>query len=263
MRHHGNQIETAQRADDGHHHRHEGAGAQLRQDHVAQHVPALGAFHARRLHLVRIDRGEAGQKQDHAVSRLRPERCKDDAVVDIARVAQHRNAMAEQQRQQTKGGIVEPAEDQSHHHAGENKRREEQRLHQAHALHLLVQEHRHGQPADGGQQEQPQPEQIVFERREKGRRLEQLGVVGQADEGFVRHAVPGKETQVDRADDRVHHIQPDHAAGRRQEQERGAVAPERGRGEPRRAAPRRRWWQRERGARMGIHHGGPFIEVVG
>jgi hypothetical protein len=62
---------------------------------TCQHRPALRAFHARRFELLAVERRQAGQIKNHAVSGLRPQHGEDDAEGRIARIAEHRHAMTE------------------------------------------------------------------------------------------------------------------------------------------------------------------------
>jgi hypothetical protein len=106
---------------------------------VPQQTPALRAFHARGFHHFGVDRCEARQIQHHAVGRLRPERGEHDAERHGVRIAEHGNAVTDNHLEQAEGRVIEPAEHETDDHARQHERRKEQRLHDAHALHLLVQ----------------------------------------------------------------------------------------------------------------------------
>jgi hypothetical protein len=139
------------------------------------------------------------------------------------RIAKYRNAVANDQTQQTKARVIEPAEHETHDHTRQHERREEQRLHNAHPTDMLIQIQREQQAKGRRKQEQREPDQVVLERRVERVRVEQFDVVIEAGECLRRHPVPVVKTEGNAADDRIHHAQAEQRATRQQEEKCGAV----------------------------------------
>ena len=143
--------------------------------------------------------------KNHTVGDLWPQAGEDDAVGDIALIAQNgRRCGAEELEQvadDAEGRVVEPGEDEPDHDLRDHEGEEEHGFVEADTGNRLVQEQCYEQSGWKRQHIEQKPQQVVLERGVEPVVVKHLHVVGDADIALLAKPVPLEKGDVDGLED--------------------------------------------------------------